>query len=100
MAGPEAPTGRAAPSMLRGPPPGEACPPKRKRAIRTPSARDPARRQRRVGSGRAQGERRLGSLGKRLDLRMFDSWQKSITTRSRPMPPPACGKAPYLNELT
>ena len=47
-----------------------------------------------------QGERRFGSLGKSDDFRMLESAQKSITTRSRPMPPPACGKAPYLKELT
>ena len=49
---------------------------------------------------RTQGERRFGSRGKSDVLRMLGSPQKSITTRSSPMPPPACGKAPYLNEST
>ena len=40
-----------------------------------------------------QGTRRGG---RRPTLRMLGSAMKSITTRSIPMPPPACGNAPYL----
>ena len=46
------------------------------------------------------GLSRFGSLGKSDVFRMFGSPQKSMTTRSRPMPPPPCGNAPYLNEST
>ena len=34
------------------------------------------------------------------DLRMLSRLRKSITTRSRPMPPPACGLAPYEKDVT
>ena len=63
--------------------------------IRVHGDRKPAR-----SASRPHGERRFGSLGKRDVFRMLGRPQKSITTRSRPMPPPACGKAPYLKEST
>ena len=42
-----------------------------------------------------QGVRRDGSRGNMDDLRMLSKARNSMTTRSMPMPPPACGNAPY-----
>lgn len=43
------------------------------------------------------GVRRLGSRGNIDTLRMLSKPRYNITTRSMPMPPPACGGQPYLN---
>lgn len=44
-----------------------------------------------------QGSRRLGSLGKREARLMLFSFRKSMSTRSRPMPPPPWGGHPIRN---
>lgn len=44
-----------------------------------------------------QGSRRLGSLGKREARLMLFNFKKSMSTRSRPMPPPPWGGHPMRN---
>lgn len=41
-----------------------------------------------------QGETRLGSRGNSDVLRMLFKPRNNIVTRSKPIPPPACGGAP------
>lgn len=43
------------------------------------------------------GEILLGSRGNREVLRILSKPRNSIVTRSKPIPPPACGGAPYRN---
>ena len=53
-----------------------------------------------IAAATAQGWVRCGSRGNIEVLRMLSRLRKSITTRSRPMPPPPCGLAPYEKEVT
>eukprot|EP00966_Prymnesium_polylepis_P067772 1574966-Prymnesium_polylepis.2 len=78
-----------------------ACPPRPPRCeCLQRSIHREALRLARLPSCPTHGDKRFGSRGKSDVLRMLGRARKSITTRSSPMPPPACGNAPYLNEST